>query len=140
MSADLAERGVQQFLASRLVAVLATVQPDGAPLAMPMWFLPDPAALTMLSVDGLQKVRNLRRDPRACVVAEWANETGGEPRGVSVHGRAEFLADSPERRALVGRFHARYPGLQRIWGALAMPSNRVMFRILPARVRSWGLG
>lgn len=140
MSPGLAEMRVQQFLASRMVAVLATVQPDGSPLAMPMWFLPDPAALTMLSVDGLQKVRNLRRDPRACVVAEWANAAGGEPRGVSVHGRAEFLADSPERRRLVERFHARYPGLQRIWGGLAMPPDRVMFRILPARVRSWGLG
>ena len=140
MSADLAELRVQHFLASRRVAVLATVQPDGSPLAMPMWFLPDATALTMLSVDGLQKVRNLRRDPRVGVVAEWADAAGGEPRGVSVHGRAEFLADSPERRALVERFHARYPGLQRIWGGLAMPPNRVMFRIVPARVRSWGLG
>jgi PPOX class probable F420-dependent enzyme len=139
MSMSLTETSVQQFLASRLVAVLATVQPDGAPLAMPMWFLPDPAALTMLSVDGLQKVRNLRRDPRACVVAEWANEAGGEPRGVSVQGRAEFLADSAERRALADRFHARYPGLRRIWGGLAMPPDRVMFRIVPARVRTWGL-
>jgi nitroimidazol reductase NimA-like FMN-containing flavoprotein (pyridoxamine 5'-phosphate oxidase superfamily) len=94
----------------------------------------------MLSVDGLQKVRNLRRDPRACVVAEWANQAGGEPRGVSVHGRVEFLADSPERRALVERFHARYPGLQRIWGGLAMPPDRVVFRLVPDRVRTWGLG
>lgn len=140
MSPGLAEMRVQQFLASRLVVVLATVQPDGSPLAMPMWFLPDPAALTMLSVDGLQKVRNLRRDPRVCVVAEWANAAGGEPRGVSVHGRAEFVSDSPERRTLVDRFHARYPGLQRIWGGLAMPPDRVMFRIVPSRVRSWGLG
>lgn len=140
MSRSLAETSVQQFLASRLVAVLATVQPDGSPLAMPMWFLPDPAGLTMLSVDGLQKVRNLRRDPRVCVVAEWANAAGGEPRGVSVQGCAEFLADSPERRALVDRFHARYPGLQRIWGGLTMPPDRVMFRIVPARVRIWGLG
>ena len=61
-------------------------------------------------------------------------------RGVSVHGRAEFVADSPERRTLVDRFHARYPGLQRIWGGLAMPPDRVMFRIVPARVRIWGLG
>ena len=130
---------VQRFLATRYVAVLATVQPDGAPLAMPMWFLHDPAALTMLSVDDLRKVRNLRRDPRVCVVAEWADATGGDPRGVTVHGRVEFLADGSERRALVDRFHARYPGLQRLWGGLAMPANRVMFRIVPARVRSWGL-
>jgi PPOX class probable F420-dependent enzyme len=130
---------VQRFLATRPVAVLATLQRDGAPLAMPMWFLHDPSALTMISVDGLQKVRNLRRDPRVCVVAESADAAGGEGRGVTVHGRAEFLADGPERRALVDRFHARYAGLERLWGGRAMPANRVMFRIVPARVRSWGL-
>jgi hypothetical protein len=37
---------------------------------MAMWFLHDPAALTMISVDGLKKVHNLRRDPRVSVVAE----------------------------------------------------------------------
>jgi PPOX class probable F420-dependent enzyme len=137
MSLDRAD--VQRFLATRHVVVLATVQPDGAPLAMPMWFLHDLAALTMISVDDLQKVRNLRRDPRVCVVAETADATGGDPRGVTVHGRVEFLADGPERRALVDRFHAKYAGLERLWGGRTMPPNRVMFRIVPARVRSWGL-
>jgi PPOX class probable F420-dependent enzyme len=137
MSLEQAE--VQRFLATKHVVVLSTVQPDGAPLAMPMWFLHDPTTLTMISVDNLAKIRNLRRDPRVCVVAEAANATGGEGRGVTVHGRAEFLADGPERRALVGRFHAKYPGLERLWGGRTMPPNRVMFRIVPARVRGWGL-
>jgi PPOX class probable F420-dependent enzyme len=137
MSLD--QAGIQRFLDAKHIALLATVQPDGAPLAMPMWFLHDPATLTMISVDHLQKVRNLRRDPRVCVVAESANATGGEGRGVVVQGRAEFLADGPERRALVDRFHAKYPGLQGLWGGRAMPPDRVMFRIVPGRVRSWGL-
>ena len=130
---------VQKFLAAKEVAVLATVQPDGSPLAMPMWFLHDPATLTMISVDGLQKVRNLHRDPRVCVVAE-SGEGGGEIRGVSVRGRTEFLGDGPERRALVERFLEKYrPRLERLWGGRAMPANRVMFRIVPEHVRSWGL-
>jgi PPOX class probable F420-dependent enzyme len=136
---SLEQADVQQFLAGKHVVVLSTVQPDGAPLAMPMWFLHDPTTLTMISVDGLPKVRNLRRDPRVCVVAETANATGGDGRGVTVQGRAEFLPDGPERRALVDRFHAKYPGLERLWGGRAMPPNRVMFRIVPARVRPWGL-
>jgi len=67
---SLADAAVQRYLATKEVVVLATVQPDGAPLAMPMWFLHDPESLTMISVDGLQKVKNLRRDPRVCVTAE----------------------------------------------------------------------
>ena len=129
---------IQGFLATRQVALLATVQADGAPLAMPMWFLHDAAAVTMLSVEGTQKVRNLRRDPRVCVVAE-AVGGGGDIRGVTVLGRAEFLADGPERLALIERFHQKYPRLESLWGGRAMPSNRVMFRIAPERVKSWGL-
>jgi PPOX class probable F420-dependent enzyme len=135
---SLADPAIQRFLATKEVVVLATVQPDGAPLAMPMWFLHDPTTLTMLSVEGTQKVRNLRRDARVCVVAEAVTQ-GGEVQGVTVIGRAAFLGDGPERRALVDRFHAKYRGLERLWNGRAMPPNRVMFRIAPARVRAWGL-
>ena len=31
------------------------------------------------------------------------------------------------------------PYLERRWGGRAMPADRVMFRIVPERVRSWGL-
>ena len=133
------DTSIQGFLATKEVAVLATLQADGAPLAMPMWFLHAPAALTMISVADTQKVRNLRRDPRVSVVAE-AVSGSGEIRGVTVQGRAEFLPDGPERRALVDRFHEKYRRLEKLWSGKAMPANRVMFRIVPSRVRSWGLG
>src|SRR3989442_12463436 len=133
------EARIQSFLATKAVVLLATVAADGAPLAMPMWFLPGPTTLTMISVEGTQKVRNLRRDPRVCVVAE-AGGGGGAERGVTVQGRAEFLPDSPERQALAERFHEKYPRLEHLWNGKAMPANRVMFRIAPSRVRSWGLG
>jgi len=129
---------IQAFLATKEVVVLATLQPDGAPLAMPMWFVHDPAALTMISVGGLQKVANLQRDPRVSVVAEAG--TGGDLRGVIVQGRAEFVTEGAAQRRLVERFLAKYePALARRWGGRAMPPDRVMFRIVPSRVRSWGL-
>ena len=126
---------VQKFLATKQTAVLATVRADGAPLAMAMWFLHDPTTLTMISEANTQKVHNLRRDGRVSVVAEATDPI----RGVAVQGRAEFLADGPERRALVERFHAKYPDLVTFWKGRAMPADRVMFRISPERVRQWGL-
>jgi PPOX class probable F420-dependent enzyme len=136
----LADERIQRYLATKEVVVLATVGPDGAPLAMPMWFLHDAEAVTMISLADTQKVRNLRRDPRAAGVAESVG-AAGEIRGVTVRGHAEFLDDSPERRALVARFLAKYhPRLERLWAGPAMPANRAMFRIAPERVRSWGLG
>jgi nitroimidazol reductase NimA-like FMN-containing flavoprotein (pyridoxamine 5'-phosphate oxidase superfamily) len=135
----LGDRRIQEYLATKEVVLLGTVSPSGAPLVTPMWFLHDPDALTMISVDGLAKVRNLRRDPRVCVVAE--SGTRRDIRNVTVLGRVAFLDDTPERRALAERFLAKYqPDLERLWGGRAMPANRVMFRIIPDRVCGEGLG
>ena len=139
MPEQLADGRIQGFLATKEVVVLSTLQRSGAPLAMPMWFLHAPEALYMISVDGLQKVRNLRRDPRVCVVAESGNR-GTAIRGVVLQGHVEFVEDPEQRRPIVERLLQKYdPDLARLWGGRAMPSNRVLFRIIPAKVRSWGL-
>jgi len=130
---------VQSFLATKDVMLLGTLNPDGALLITVMWFLHDPAAVTLISVDGLQKVKNLRRDPRLHLVAE-SGARGSEIKGVAIRGRAEFLADTPERRALVGRIVDKYhPHLEGYWGGRATPADRVMFRVVPQQVRTWGL-
>ena len=135
----LADPRIQRFLGTKDVVVLATLQRDGAPLAMPMWFVPDAESLVMISVADTQKVRNLRRDPRVSVVAESVSASGAIC-GVTVLGRVEFLADGPERRALIARLLTKYdPRLERLWGGREMPPNRVMFRVVPSRVRDWGL-
>lgn len=138
MTEGLSDPRIQLFLATREVVVLATVQADGSPLAMPVWFLHGPDALTMISVATTQKVRNLRRDPRVCVVGEAGTRSG--TRGVVIQGRAEFLPESQERQALVHALLTKYhPELRRLWGGGEIPPDRVMFRVVPNRVRSWGL-
>jgi len=135
----LADPRIQAYLAARDVVVLAATGADGAPWATPMWFLHAPDALFMISVDGLPKVRSLRRDPRVAVAAE-TTAPDGAIQGVVLKGRAELLPDSDERRRLVERFLGKYhPRLERLWRSREMPGNRVMFRIAPDRVRSWGL-
>jgi PPOX class probable F420-dependent enzyme len=138
MPERLGESRIQRFLTTREVVVLATVQPDGSPLAMPVWFLHNAQDLTMISEADTQKVRNLRRDPRVCVVGEAGSRT--DARGVIIRGRAEFLGDSQEWGALARAFLKKYhPDLERLWGRNEMPPDRVMFRIVPTRVQSWGL-
>jgi len=130
---------IQRYLASKDIVVLATINPDEVPLLTPMWFLHDPSSLILITVESTQKVRNLRRDARLSIVAE--SGTRGDIQGVAVRGRAAFLADSPERRVLVTRLLDKYhPNLERLWGGRAMPPNRVMFRVAPEHVHTWGLG
>jgi PPOX class probable F420-dependent enzyme len=138
MTEHLGDTHIQRFLGSKAVVAMATIQVDGAPLAVAMWFLYDADALTMISVTNTQKVRNLRRDPRVSVVAEA--DTGSDLVGVTIQGRAEFLGEPAGIRRLVDRLLAKYhPHLERRWGGRAMPHDRVMFRIIPTRVTSWGL-
>ncbi len=138
MAEQLGDRRIEAFLAPRDVVVLATVQADGAPLAAPMWFLYTPDALIMISEAETQKVRNLRRDPRVCVVAD--SGTRADVRGVMLRGRAEFLAESAQRTTYVRALLDKYrPDLARLWRGEALPPDRVLFRIVPAAVRSWNL-
>jgi PPOX class probable F420-dependent enzyme len=140
MTEWLSDAHIQDFLATKSVIVLATLQADGAPLAIPMWFIHDPDTLTMISVANTQKVRNLERDCRVSVVAEAG--TGSDIRGVTIQGRAEFLrSESDERGRLVDRLLRKYhPNLEHRWGGRALPQDRVIFRIVPQRVTTWGLG
>lgn len=73
MPMSLADPAMQQFLSHKDVVILSTLQKDGAPLAMPMWFLAVPTCLSMLSVTNPQKVRcrvlrclSLRPTARSC--------------------------------------------------------------------------
>lgn len=139
MPTSFADPAVQQFLHSKEVVILSTVQKDGSPLSMPMWFVSDEKFLYMLSVDGLQKVRNLRRDNRVCVVAE-SGTRGPAVRGVIIQGYVEFLEQPEEYQPVVERALQKYePDLARLWGGRTKPPNRVVFRIVPQKVRSWGL-
>jgi PPOX class probable F420-dependent enzyme len=133
------DRRIQSFLASREVAVLAMLRADGAPVAMPMWFLHGPDAIFMISVAGLAKVKNLARDGRVSVVVETGTR-GPEIKSVTVDGRAELVPAGAERRDLAARFIEKYhPHLEALWGGRALPADRVMWRIVPERVRSRGL-
>jgi PPOX class probable F420-dependent enzyme len=134
----LADPAVRAFLEASQVVVLGTIEPDGSPLLTPMWFLPGGDALTLVSVAATRKVRNLRRDPRASVVADGREP--GAVRGVALRGRVRWVTDPAEQAPAVAALLRRYPRLERLWGGAAMPPTRVLFRIVPDRVRSWGLG
>jgi PPOX class probable F420-dependent enzyme len=139
MPSRLADPAIQQFLSSKEVVILSTLQKDGAPLAMPMWFLSDATSLYMVSVADTQKVRNLRRDSRVCVVAE-SGTRGAEIRGVTIQGQVEFLERPEDYQPVVARQLQKYhPNLAALWGGTTMPPNRVVWRIVPHAVHSWGL-
>lgn len=128
---------VQRALQQPATVVLATVNPDGSPLATPMWFVHDATGLGMVSVDGLQKVRNLARDPRVSVVVETGARDGLQC--VIVQGTVEFLDTAEDRGTLGAAFVEKYgASIEKRWGGAVVPDDRALFRIHPTRVKLWG--
>jgi PPOX class probable F420-dependent enzyme len=131
------DREVQEAFNGPLTVVLATINPDGSPLATPMWFVHDADGIGMVSVDGLQKIRNLRRDPRLSVMAETHAAEGLQC--VIVQGSAEFLDSAADRSALGASFVEKYgESIEKRWGGAVVPDDRALFRIHPQRVKLWG--
>jgi len=138
MPQPFADPRIQEFLAGKDVVVLGTIDSDGAPLLTPMWFVHDATAIVMVTIAGTRKARNLLRDPRVAVVAE--SDTRVDIRRVTFAGRAEVVPDSAEQRRLADRLLAKYaPYVEQKWAGRRMPTDRVMFRIVPRSVGSAGL-
>ncbi|GAA0928315.1 PPOX class F420-dependent oxidoreductase [Kribbella koreensis] len=56
------------LLSSTAVAFVSTLGKHGEPQTTPLWFLWDGDAVRISLVEGRQKLRNLRRDPRITLV------------------------------------------------------------------------
>jgi PPOX class probable F420-dependent enzyme len=82
-----------QLLDSTAVAFVSTIGKNGEPQATPLWFLWDGEAVRISLVEGRQKLRNLRRDPRiAVVVVDPARPT----HYIELRGRVSELVPDPE--------------------------------------------
>jgi PPOX class probable F420-dependent enzyme len=65
-----------ELLRSRAVAFVSTIGRGGEPQVTPQWFLWDGECVRISLVEGRQKLRNLRRDPRIAVaIADPARPT-----------------------------------------------------------------
>ena len=95
---------LRYLLDSTAVAFVSTIGPHGEPQTTPLWFLHTDGAVRISLVEGRQKLRNLRRDPRiSLVVVDPARPT----RYVELRGRVDDLVPDPDR-ALEQRIAAKY--------------------------------
>ena len=106
------EDEIHSLLRAAKTAVLTTLDRNGWPHSVAMWFVP-PAdgsdAIRMWTYRKSQKVKNLARDPRAAVLVE-TGEGYGELRGVLVRARVETVDDFAAVRAIGVDLHERYVG------------------------------
>jgi PPOX class probable F420-dependent enzyme len=104
--AVLADAVVSELLAARLVAVMATLEPDGAVHAVPLWFAVIDDGVVFATNAASRKVSNLLRDARATVVLH-DSRPGFEVCGASLRGRAEVVTGTAAK-PLIAAVHRRY--------------------------------
>jgi microcompartment protein CcmK/EutM len=97
---------VQELLAARLVAVLATFDVSGPIHSVPMWCAADEESVLLATGSLSRKVQNLERDSRATLVLH-DSRPGFEVCGASIVGRVHVVHGSAAR-PLIQRVHRRY--------------------------------
>ncbi len=128
---------IDAFLAEARIAKLATLNADGSPNIVPVWFEWDGANALVFTSRGSAKLRRIARDPRVCLSVE---EGVGVPEAwVSIEGLAT-VEEGGAAWDLIERLTPRYYDQEKAgrtlisWGQ--MKEEWVVLRITPARIRS----
>ena len=127
------------FLAGSRKLQLATLNPDGAPHLVTMFYFMRDGQIAFWTYRASQKARNLSRDPRVTCLVE-AGEEYFELRGVQVVGSVRRIED-PARVLEIGR---RLAAVTTGMPAEALEEyttktarKRVGFVVEPRRIISW---
>jgi PPOX class probable F420-dependent enzyme len=131
---------IRTFLEDGRDLQVASINADGTPHLVTMWYAVRDGRLAFWTYAKSQKIVNLRRDPRLTVLVATGDRYE-ELRGVSISGQAELV---DERDEVIGYGEAVY---ERYWGPIdndavregvrAMGSKRVVVVVNPEKVVSW---
>ncbi|TMA53958.1 MAG: TIGR03618 family F420-dependent PPOX class oxidoreductase, partial [Deltaproteobacteria bacterium] len=98
----------QQFLEESHTIILSTLDRQGYPHSVAMWYVVDPdGTVLMTTFAKSQKALNLRRDPRCSLLVESGRKYE-DLKGILVRGRATLEADTERVLDLLERVHEKY--------------------------------
>jgi PPOX class probable F420-dependent enzyme len=116
---------VRHVLDGTPIAHLASVLPDGAPHAVPVWIGTHGDHVVVLTGPGSRKARNLRRDPR---IALSLTPAGSPFQPVVIRGRVVEWIEGDAAWEIVDRIAQKYIG-----GPYSRDEERVVALIEPDR-------
>ena len=120
---------VDEFLARANPAVVATLRPDGSPHSVPTWYDWDDGRILLNMDESRQRLRFLRRDPRAAVTVLDADDWY---RHISLIGRVVSI-EADAGLADIDRLAVRYTGQP----FRRRDSKRVSAWLEPERWHGW---
>lgn len=81
-----------KFIEEQKTIQVATINRDGTPHLMPLWFAVVDGAIVLETFSKSQKIKNLERDPRITLLFE-DGKVYQELRGASIQAKAELVHD-----------------------------------------------
>ncbi len=124
------------FLKATRIGTLCTLDADGSPNAMPLWYDWDGEKIRMFTSRGTGKVRRLARDPRACLSV--ADPVGAPEAWVTVEGTVEMLDEGG--RELACRLAAIYYEQEKAKRTIDVWEKKddwVLLELTPTRIRTY---
>ncbi|MBK5288296.1 MAG: PPOX class F420-dependent oxidoreductase [Acidimicrobiia bacterium] len=131
---------MRDFLDAGRDLQVASINADGTPHLVTMWYLREGDDLLFWTYGKSQKVVNVRRDPRVTVLVA-TGDAYEELRGVSINGTAAVIDDLDEVLEFGLSVYEKY------WGAIdndlvrdgvkMMGAKRVVIRVSPVKTTSW---
>lgn len=126
---------VDRFLKETRIATLVTLNNDGSPNALPLWYEWDGSYLWMFTLEGTGKLRRIRRDNRICVSVHAP--VGEAEAWVTVEGTAELLDEGGMemacRRAADYYEPTQAKKISEIW---SKRDDWILIKLTPTRIRS----
>lgn len=119
--------GEEEFLRSQWICRLATLSHEGWPHNVPVGYSFDGESFYISSDPEARKVRNIRSNPRVCLVVDVVEGK----KGVMIQGEATVI-ESGEEFEKAMELMERQRGWKR-----SRPGEQVVIKVKPARKTSW---
>lgn len=128
-----------EFLATAKTIILSTIDRDGYPHSVAMWYVMEGDDCLMTTFAKSQKAVNVQRNPKVSLLVE-SGVTYDTLRGVLIRGTARLEPGVEWCLDVLTRVHAKMLGSQPagLEDALRQQARkRVVIRVTPVRVSSW---
>jgi PPOX class probable F420-dependent enzyme len=126
---------LDDFLNTIRIGTLCSLNADGSPNALPLWYDWDGEKIRMFSTRDTGKVRRLAEDPRASLSV--AEPVGKPEAWVTVEGTVEILDEGGlELACRLATLYYQPDQAQQTIAAWTAAGNRVLLELTPTRIRS----
>ncbi|MGH7792845.1 MAG: pyridoxamine 5'-phosphate oxidase family protein [Thermodesulfobacteriota bacterium] len=139
MGINMTPEEIKVFLADNKVCRMATVEKDGMPHVVPMWYVILDGEIYIETTGTTKKVKNIESTKKTAIIVD-AGDSLYDYRGVMMQGKTEILRDGAFLKRFREALSQRYFGSDEHPGYKLLTSipNRVLLKFITTRQKTPG--